>query len=58
MCESSPHRIVRHNIIRDMIAEAAKAAGKRVQIEHHGELNDKRRPGDIIIYNWKMEKTS
>ena len=38
--------------ISNMVAEAARHAGFKVNIEHHGGLSDGRRPGKVIKYNW------
>ena len=56
MCRSGPSRIWRHNAIRNLLAKAIQSAGFRIGYEHGGELNDERRPGDIIIYNWTRDK--
>ena len=46
-------RILRHNTERDVIAKAARKVGYKTDIEHGGGLRDQRRPGDVIIYNWR-----
>ena len=35
------------------ISKAARDVGFKTDIEHGGGLGDERRPGDIIIYNWR-----
>ena len=56
MCGGRSSRILRHNRIRDMIARAARDVGYKTDLEHGGGLGDKRRPGDMIIYNWCSNK--
>ena len=56
MCGGGPSRRLRHNLIRDMIAKAAREVGFKTDIEHGSGLQDGRKPGDVIIYNWKKSK--
>ena len=56
MCGSGPSRIWRHNSIRDLVAKAIENVGYSIGFEHNGGLNDDRRPGDIIVYNWVGDK--
>ena len=51
-CPGSGHRILRHDRVRDIIANTAREAGLTVEIEHNGGLGGKKRPGDIWIQNW------
>ena len=53
MCGGGSSRNLRHNTIRDVIAKAARDVGFRTDIEHGGGLGDQRRPGDVIVYNWR-----
>ena len=53
MCGGGPSRILRHNNIRNIIAKAARDVGFKTDLEHGGGLGDKRRPGDVILYNWR-----
>ena len=53
MCGGGPSRTLRHNTVRDIIAKAARDVGLSTDIEHGGGLGDQRRPGDVIIYNWR-----
>ena len=43
---------MRHDRVRDIIANTAREAGLTVEIEHNGGLGGKKRPGDICIQNW------
>ena len=56
MCAGGSSRILRHNTLRDTVAKAVREAGLKTDIEHGGGLADKRRPGDVIVYNWKDGK--
>ena len=56
MCGGGHSRTFRHNTIRDIIAKAARDVGCTTDIEHGGGLGDERRPGDVIIYNWRDGK--
>ena len=47
---------IRHNEIRSVLAKALDNAGFETGYEHSGGLNDERKPGDIIAYNWKGTK--
>ena len=49
-------RNLRHNTIRDIIAKAARNVGFTTGIEHGGGLGYQRRPGDVIVYNWREGK--
>ena len=53
ICGGGPSRVLRHNTIRDIIAKAARDVGLNTDIEHGGGLGDQRRPGDVVIYNWR-----
>ena len=44
---------LRHNNIRDILAKAARDVVFRTDIKHGGGLGDQRRPGDVIVYNWR-----
>ena len=56
MCKGGPSRILRHNALRDTLAKAIKYAGFTIELEHGGGLDDGRKPGDIIVYNWRERK--
>ena len=56
MCGGGSSRTLRHNTIRDIIAKAARNVGFTTDLEHGGGLGDQRRPGDVIIYNWREGK--
>ena len=53
MCGGGSSRVVRHNTTRNTIAKAVRDVGFRTDIEHGGGLGDQRRPGDVIVYNWR-----
>ena len=53
MCGGGTSRILRHNNVRNVIAKAIRDVGFRTDFEHGGGLGDQRRPGDIIVYNWR-----
>ena len=53
MCGGGSSRVLRHNTIRNILAKAVRDVGFRTDIEHGGGLGDQRRPGDIIVYNWR-----
>ena len=53
MCGGGSSRILRHNNIRIIIAKAARDVGFKTDLEHGGGLGDNRRPGDVILYNWR-----
>ena len=53
MCGGGTSRVLRHNNTRNIIAKAARDVGFRTDLEHGGGLGDQRRPGDIIVYNWR-----
>ena len=53
MCGGGTSRILRHNNIRNIIAKAARDVGFSTDLEHGGGLGDQRRPGDVIVYNWR-----
>ena len=53
MCGGGHSRILRHNTLRDILAKAAREVGFSTDLEHGGGLGDERRPGDVIIYNWR-----
>jgi len=56
MCPGGCSRKLRHNTARDLIAKAVRDLGYRTDIEHGGGLGDQRRPGDVIVYNWREGK--
>ena len=56
MCSGGCSRTMRHNTVRDLIAKAVRDLGYRTDIEHGGGLGDQRRPGDVIVYNWREGK--
>ena len=56
MCSGGCSRNMRHNTVRDLIAKAAIDLGYRTDFEHGGGLGDHRRPGDVIVYNWRDGK--
>ena len=47
---------MKHSNIQKIIAKAARDVGLTTGLEHGGGLGDKRRPGDVIIYNWHENK--
>ena len=53
MCGGGSSRGLRHNNIRDILAKAARDVVFRTDIKHGGGLGDQRRPGDVIVYNWR-----
>ena len=53
MCGGGSSRVVRHSTTRKTIAKAVRDIGFRTDIEHGGGLGDQRRPGDVIVYNWR-----
>ena len=53
MCGGGSSKILRHNNMRNIIAKAARDVGFNTDIEHGGGLGDQRRPGDVIVYNWR-----
>ena len=53
MCGGGSSRILRHNIMRNIIAKAARDVGFKTDFEHGGGLGDHRRSGDVIVYNWR-----
>ena len=53
MCGGGASRNLRHNNVRNIIAKAARDVGFKTGLEHGGGLGDKRRPGDVIVYNWR-----
>ena len=53
MCGGGASRLLRHNNIRNIIAKAAIDVGFKTDIEHGGGLGDQRRPGDVILYDWR-----
>ena len=55
MCGVGSLRILRHSNIRNIIAKqkAARDVGFKTDIEYGGGLGDKKRPGDVIVYNWR-----
>ena len=55
-CGGGSSRLLRHNSVRDVLARAIRDIGCIVDFEHGGGLRDGRRPGDIIVYNWKQDK--
>ena len=56
MCSGGCSRNMRHNTVRDLIAKAVRDVGYRTDKEHGGGLGDHRRPGDVIVYNWRGGK--
>ena len=56
MCAGGHSRVFRHNNSRDIIARAARDVGLKTDLEHGGGLRDQRRPGDVIIYNWRDDR--
>ena len=56
VCSGLGSTRMRHDAIRDLIVKEAQSCGYTTGIEHHGDLGDKRRPGDVIIYNWNRGK--
>ena len=56
MCIGGASCILLHNEVRSTLAKALGNAGYETGYEHRGELNDGRKPGDIIAYNWKGTK--
>ena len=42
--------------MRNIVAKAVRDCGFKTDIEHGGGLGDKRRPGDVIVYNWNGRK--
>lgn len=52
MCGGDEGGILRHNGVRDALYDYAKLAGYKVEKKHEGGLDDERRWGDIIIYNY------
>ena len=53
MCAGGHSRVLRHDTTRNIVAKAARDAGCFTDIEYGGGLRDHRRPGDVIIYNWR-----
>ena len=53
MCSGGHSRTLRHDTVRDIVARAARDVGFKTDLEHGGGLGDQRRPGDVIIYNWR-----
>ena len=47
---------LRNNEVRGVLAKALDSAGFETGYEHSGGLDDERKPGDIIAYNWKGTK--
>ena len=56
MCIGGASCTLRHNEVRSTLAKALGNAGFETGYEHGGGLNDGRKPGDIIAYNWKGTK--
>ena len=56
MCIGGASCTLRHNEVRSTLAKALENAGYETGFEHGGGLNDERKPGDIIAYNWKGTK--
>ena len=56
MCIGGASCHLRHNEVRGVLAKALDSAGFQTAYEHSGGLNDERKPGDIIAYNWKGTK--
>ena len=56
MCKGGASRILRHNEVRDIVGKAFKDIGYDIGYEHGGGLMDGRKPGDVIVYNWKNRK--
>ena len=56
MCGSGPSRTWRHNSLRNLLAKAIESVGFKIGYEHNGGLHDGRKPGDIIVYNWGIDK--
>ena len=42
--------------MRDVVGKAFQAIGYEIGYEHGGGLQDGRKPGDVIVYNWKNRK--
>ena len=53
MCGGGTSRNLRHNNIRNIIAKAVRDVGFSTDFEHEGGLRDQRRPGDVIVHNWR-----
>ena len=53
MCGGGASRGLRQNNIRYIIAKAASDVSFTTDLEDGGCLRDQRRPGDVIIYNWR-----
>ena len=53
MCAGGASRVLRHNNTRNILAKAARDVGFKTGIEHGGGLGDQRRPGDVIVYDWR-----
>ena len=56
MCTGGASCHLRHNEVRSVLAKALDSAGFETGYEHSGGLDDERKPGDIIAYNWKGTK--
>ena len=56
MCKGGASRILRHNEVRDIVGKAFQEIGYEIGFEHGGGLQDGRKPGDVIVYNWKNRK--
>ena len=55
-CPGAGSTRIRHDAVRDIVLKAFQNVGYTAKIEHSGDLGDKRRPGDVIVYNWKGSK--
>ena len=53
ICGGGSSRFIRHNTMRNIIAKAARDVGFSTDLEHGGGLGDDRKPGDVILYNWR-----
>ena len=56
MCTGGASCSLRHNEVRGVLAKALDNAGFETGYEHGGGLNDERKPGNLIAYNWKGTK--
>ena len=53
ICDSGTLKVLRHNNKPNFIAKAARDVGFRTDFEHGGGLGDHRKPGDVIVYDWR-----